>query len=368
MHVGVSLFFQNLRGVSDEQVWREELSLADLAEPLGFGSLWSVEHHFTSYTMSPDVLQLLTYVAARTQTIRLGSMVVVLPWHDPVRVVEQITLLDIMSGGRTILGMGRGLGRVEFEGFRVPMDEARERFAEASQIVLDGLERGYVELDGAVFQQPRRDIRPKPPRSFVGRTYGAAVSPESIGVVARLGVGMMIIPQKSWDVHEADAQHYRELFVEAHHRPPPPGVMAGWVFVDPDGDRAREIGRGYMLDYYQSVVDHYEIAGEHFARTKGYEHYATGAAALRQHGLDPGREAFAKLQIAGTPAEVVEQIADMAPRLGVESFLAVVSYGTMPHDEAERNLRCFASDVLPQLTALPGGGIDDVPSPALSAS
>jgi alkanesulfonate monooxygenase SsuD/methylene tetrahydromethanopterin reductase-like flavin-dependent oxidoreductase (luciferase family) len=123
-----------------------------------------------------------------------------------------------------------------------------------------------------------------------------------------------------------------------------------------------------MLDYYQSVVDHYEIAGEHFARTKGYEHYATGAAALRQHGLDPGREAFAKLQIAGTPAEVVEQIADMAPRLGVESFLAVVSYGTMPHDEAERNLRCFASDVLPQLTALPGGGIDDVPSPALSAS
>jgi alkanesulfonate monooxygenase SsuD/methylene tetrahydromethanopterin reductase-like flavin-dependent oxidoreductase (luciferase family) len=354
----VSLCLQNLRGVSDEQGWHDELALADLAEPLGFGSLWSVEHHFTSYTMSPDVLQLLTYVAARTSRIRLGSMVVVLPWHDPVRVVEQLTLLDIMSGGRTVLGLGRGLGRVEFEGFRVPMDEARERFAEAARLVIDGLEHGYVELDGSIFRQPRREIRPRPPRSFVGRTYAAAVSPESIGVVAQLGVGMMIIPQKSWEIHEADAQRYREQFVDAHHRPPPPGIMAGWVFVDADGDRAREVGRGHMLDYYQSVVDHYEIAGEHFAHTKGYEHYATGAAALREHGLDPGREAFAKLQIAGTPDEVVEQIADIAPRLGIESFLAVVSYGTMDHAESERNMRCFASDVLPRLSALPGRGID----------
>jgi alkanesulfonate monooxygenase SsuD/methylene tetrahydromethanopterin reductase-like flavin-dependent oxidoreductase (luciferase family) len=363
----VSLFFQNLRGVSDEQVWHDELALADLAEPLGFGSLWSVEHHFTSYTMSPDVLQLLTYVAARTSRIRLGSMVVVLPWHDPVRVVEQLTLLDIMSGGRTVLGLGRGLGRIEFEGFRVPMDEARERFSEAARIVIDGLENGYVELDGSVFRQPRREIRPRPPRSFVGRTYAAAVSPESIGVVAQLGVGMMIIPQKSWDVHEADAQRYREQFVEVHHRPPPPGIMAGWVFVDRDGDRAREVGRGHMLDYYQSVVDHYEIAGEHFARTKGYEHYATGAAALREHGLDPGREAFAKLQIAGTPDEVVEQIADIAPRLGIESFLAVVSYGTMDHDESARNMRCFADDVLPRLAALPGDGLDLAPDAAARA-
>jgi alkanesulfonate monooxygenase SsuD/methylene tetrahydromethanopterin reductase-like flavin-dependent oxidoreductase (luciferase family) len=360
MHVGVSLFFQNLRGVSDEQVWNDELKLADLAEPLGFQSLWSVEHHFTSYTMSPDVLQLLTYVAARTSTIRLGSMVVVLPWHDPVRVVEQLTLLDIMSGGRAILGLGRGLGRVEFEGFRVPMDEARERFDEAARIVIDGLEHGYVELDGAIYRQPRREIRPRPPRSFRHRTYAAAVSPESIRIVAELGVGMMVIPQKSWEVHRADAQLYRDLFAETHGRQAPAGVMAGWVFVDADGDRAREVGRGYMVDYYHSVVDHYEITGEHFARTKGYEHYATGAAALREHGLDPGRDAFAQLQIAGTPDEVVAQIADLAPTLGIETFLAVVSYGTMPHAEAERNLRCFATDVMPRVRSLPGAGVPSV--------
>ena len=356
MHVGMSLFFQNLRGVSDEQVWLDELALAALAEPLGFESVWSVEHHFTNYTMSPDVLQFLTYIAARTTTVKLGSMVVVLPWHDPVRVVEQIAV--IVSGGRAVLGMGRGLGRVEFDGFRVPMDEARDRFDESAHIIIDALERGYVEFDGTIYQQPRRAIRPRPPRSFRDRTYAAAVSPESIRIVAELGVGMMVIPQKSWDVHAADAQRYREIFAEVHGRTAPAGIMAGWVFVDPDGDRARELGRQYMVDYYQSVVDHYEIAGEHFAQTKGYEHYATGAAALRQHGLDPGRDAFTKLQLAGTPAEVFEQIADLAPRLGIESFLAVASYGTMAPAEAERNLRCFASDVRPRLQALPGAGLN----------
>ena len=357
MHVGLSIFFQNLRGVTDEEVWLDELRLGDLAEPLGFDSLWSVEHHFTSYTMSPDVLQLLTWFAGRTSRVALGSMVVVLPWHDPVRVAEQVSILDIVSGGRVVLGLGRGLGRIEFEGLRIPMDEARERFAEAAAIITQGLETGTVEHQGRIFQQPRRDIRPRPPRSFAGRTYAAAVSPESIEVIANLGMGMMIIPQRTWQTHEADAVRYRELFQAAHGRPAPPGVMAGWVFVDEDGDRAREVGRPFMLDYYRSVVSHYEIAGEHFARTKGYEHYATGAAAMREHGTDAAADGFADLQIAGTPAEVLEQIAERAPRLGIESFLAVVSYGAMPPAEAERNLRCFASEVRPKLQALPGAGL-----------
>jgi alkanesulfonate monooxygenase SsuD/methylene tetrahydromethanopterin reductase-like flavin-dependent oxidoreductase (luciferase family) len=310
--------------------------------------------------MSPDVLQLLTWFAGRTTRIGLGSMVVVLPWHDPVRVAEQVAILDIVSGGRLVLGLGRGLGRIEFEGLRVPMGEARERFAEAAAIITRGLETGVVEGAGPIFRQPRREIRPRPPRSFAGRTFAAAVSPESIAVIAELGMGMMIIPQRTWTTHEADADRFRALYTAAHGTPPPPGVMAGWVFVDEDGDRAREVGRPFMLDYYRSVVSHYEIAGEHFAATKGYEHYATGAAALREHGQDAASEGFADLQIAGTPDEVVDQIAERAPRLGIESFLAVCSYGAMPPAEAERNLRCFAERVMPKLQALPGDGLNRV--------
>jgi len=136
----MATIFQNPENqISDGEVYRNELRLSNLAEPLGFDSIWGVEHHFTDYTMCPDVMQFLTYMAGRTKHIKLGSMVVVLPWHDPMRVAEEISMLDHISEGRLILGMGRGAGRVEFEGFRIPMDESRERFVEAAELVLAGL-------------------------------------------------------------------------------------------------------------------------------------------------------------------------------------------------------------------------------------
>src|ERR1700674_1065615 len=97
MKVGASFFCQNYFRAQkpDWQVYQDDLTLADMVEPLGFDSIWGVEHHFSPYTMIPDVLQFLTYMAGRTKRIGFGSMVVVLPWHDPVRVAEQIAMLDI---------------------------------------------------------------------------------------------------------------------------------------------------------------------------------------------------------------------------------------------------------------------------------
>ena len=201
MHVGMGVVFQGQGdGRTDRNVYRNELRLGDLAEPLGFESLWGVEHHFTDYTMCPDVLQYLTYFAGRTQRIQLGSMVVVLPWHKPIRVAEQAVVLDHMSNGRLILGIGRGLGRVEFEGFGADQEDSRALFIESAQMILQGLENGYCEFDGKFVQQPRRELRPRPFKSFRGRTYAAAVSPESSRIMAELGIGILIIPQKPWDL------------------------------------------------------------------------------------------------------------------------------------------------------------------------
>src|SRR4029450_7874035 len=154
MHVGMGVIFQGQgEGRTDRNVYRNELRLGDLAEPLGFESLWGVEHHFTDYTMCPDVLQYLTYFAGRTQAVQLCSMVVVLPWPHPVRVAEQVLMLDHLSNGRLILGIGRGLGRVEFEGFGVNQEDSREMFIEEAQTILEGLEHGYVEFDGTFVKQ-----------------------------------------------------------------------------------------------------------------------------------------------------------------------------------------------------------------------
>src|SRR5580658_8834536 len=213
MKVGGAVIFQNPHNVrSDRDVYLEDLRIGDLYEPLGFDSIWSVEHHFDDYTMCPDVLQFLTYYAGRTKTVQLGSMVVVLPWHDPMRVAEQAAMLDHMSNGRFILGLGRGLGRVEFEGFGRDQEQSRQFFVEAAQMILEGLETGTCEYDGQLVKQARRDIRPRPFKSFRGRTYAAAVSPESSAIMAKLGIGLLIIPQKPWEAVEKELGDYRRIY------------------------------------------------------------------------------------------------------------------------------------------------------------
>jgi len=355
MHVGVAVIFQNPgKTRSDCDVYREELRLADLAEPLGFESVWGVEHHFTDYTMCPDVLQFLTYMAGRTERIRLGSMVVVLPWHDPLRVAEQVSMLDNLSNGRLILGLGRGAGRVEFDGFRLPMEESRQRFVESAQMLLSGLETGYCEYEGPFVKQPRAAIRPAPFRSFRGRTYAAAVSPESARIMAELGVGILVIPQKPWPEVAKELDAYRTIYREVNGAEAPPPICAGWTFCDPSPERAEELARRYIGGYYQTVLDHYKFDTPHLATTKGYEYYGKMAEKVATYGTDKVIDYFVNLQVWGTPEQCCEKILDVRTRVGNETFVGVFSYAGMPYEEAERNLRLFAREVMPAFQKIEG--------------
>jgi alkanesulfonate monooxygenase SsuD/methylene tetrahydromethanopterin reductase-like flavin-dependent oxidoreductase (luciferase family) len=351
MHVGYAAIMQNpMNQRSDRDVYREEVRLAELVEPLGFDSIWSVEHHFTDYTMVPDVLQFLTYMAGRTRRVQLGSMVVVLPWHDPIRVAEQVSMLDHLSDGRLVLGLGRGAGRVEFEGFRVPMGESRDRFVESAQALLAALEQGHMDFEGEFVRQPKADVRPRPFKSFRGRTYAAAVSPESSVIMAKLGIGILIIPQKPWPMVEQELATYRKTYEEVNGAQAPAVITAGWTFCDEDEGRARELATRWIGGYWQTAMRHYEIGGEHFKSTKGYEFYAAmSAASSSGAGQEQVTEAMLDLQIWGTPKQCVERILRVRERVGSDSFVGVFSYAGMPYDLAEKNLRLFAAKVLPEL-------------------
>jgi alkanesulfonate monooxygenase SsuD/methylene tetrahydromethanopterin reductase-like flavin-dependent oxidoreductase (luciferase family) len=354
MQVGAGIIFQGQGdGRTDRNVYRNELRLGDLAEPLGFDSLWGVEHHFTDYTMCPDVLEFLAYFAGRTQRIELGSMVVVLPWHSPMRVAEQVVMLDHFSNGRFIFGIGRGLGRVEFEGFGVNQEDSRQIFVESAQMILEGLERGYCEFDGKFVKQKRRDLRPRPFKSFRGRTYAAAVSPESVEIMARLGIGILIIPQKPWDVVAQELNTYRGVFHQVNGTDAPAPIVGGWTFCDEDEGRAAELGRKYIGEYWRSVVRHYELIGTHLTTMKGYESYKElQERASASGGVDEMVEFFLSLQVWGTPEQCYEKILDIQRRTGSEYFNGVFSYGAMPYDIAEHSMRLFAAEVMPELKRL----------------
>jgi len=351
MHVGMAVIFQGQgEGRTDRNVYRNELRLGDLAEPLGFDSLWGVEHHFTDYTMCPDVIQYLTYFAGRTQRIQLGTMVVVLPWHDPMRVAEQVVMIDHMSNGRFIFGIGRGLGRVEFEGFGISQEDSREIFTEAAQMILNGLEKGYCEFDGRFIKQTKRNIRPRPFKSFRGRTYAAAVSPESSLIMAKLGIGILIIPQKPWDLVARELNDYRSTFHDVNGVDAPPPIVGGWTFCDESADRAEALARKYIGGYWSSVARHYELIGDHLTKMKGYEAYkAMQEKASAPGGMDEMTNFFLGLQVWGTPEQCYDKIVDIQNRTGGEAFTGVFSYGSMPYDIAENSLRLFAAEVVPEL-------------------
>ena len=353
MHVGYSVIFQGSDDPGqDGTVYEDDIALAVQAETLGYDSVWSVEHHFTSYTMCPDPLTMLSYLAGRTTRVQLGSMVVVLPWHDPIRVAEQAVMLDTMSGGRLILGLGRGLGRVEFGGFRVPMEESRGRFTESAEFLISALETGTAEYDGEFVKQPLRHLRPAPSRSFAGRIYASSVSPESWPIMAKLGIGIMIVPQKPWETVVEELDGYRKLFLEINGTEAPPPIVACWTFVDEDEERARELGRKYLQGYYETVLSHYEFTAGHLATTKGYEHYAGVARSLEKHGSAGHLDFFAELQVYGTPAQCVDKITRIQQMTGAETFISVGRYAGMPADEARRNQQLFADQVMPMIRHL----------------
>jgi alkanesulfonate monooxygenase SsuD/methylene tetrahydromethanopterin reductase-like flavin-dependent oxidoreductase (luciferase family) len=372
MHVGLGLCFQNLDGkMTDAEVYQLELGLAARAEPAGFDSVWTPEHHFSDYQMTPNVPQFLAWVAGQTTRVKLGTMVTVLPWHDPVRVAENFILLDHLSGGRAVAGFGRGLGRVEFTGFRQPMNESRRRFVEYSEAIINGLESGVMEFDGELYKQPPVRLRPGPLKSFRGRTFASAISPQSIDLMAQLGVGLMVIAQKPWDKVVEDLRLYRARYLEINGTEAPKPILAVFVAVHEEAAEAQRMRETYLQRYARSTVEHYEFDNVGFADIEGYEYYAGLSRNIAKNGLDKFNGFLADLQVWGTPEAVIEKLESYVELTDAGGLLLMTAYGGMEVDVANANFDLVAKKVLPALKAVDVGGELGVtygPSPRLEAA
>jgi len=350
MQVGLLMVFQNFQdGSSDQAAWERDIALAGLAEPLGFDTLSAVEHHFYNYAMSPDNTQFLGYMAAKTERIKLLTGAVILPWNDPLRVVERMIVLDHLSKGRALFGIGRGLARREYDVFGIDMNEARDRFDEAAELIVRGLETGVVEGRGPHYKQVRTEVRPRPYASFKDRLYAVGMSSDSVPVVARLGAKMMSFAQKPWADMAPHFERYRTLFEEHHHRPAPAPVCVDFLACDESAELAEANARRHMANYYLTVMEHYEMASDHFKSMKGYGDYATNAAALRDAGLAAAADAFVDINTWGTPRQILEKMEQRRRQIGEFDLTVQVSYGGLSGAQAEKSIRLFASEVLPEL-------------------
>jgi alkanesulfonate monooxygenase SsuD/methylene tetrahydromethanopterin reductase-like flavin-dependent oxidoreductase (luciferase family) len=350
--VGIALNMLTRQGHSDAAVFAEHMALGDLAEPLGFDSLFALEHHFTGYAMSPSPTQLLSYYAGRTRRITLGTAVIVLPWHDPVRVAEEIALLDVLSGGRCLFGFGRGAASVEYAGFRIAMEEARPRFVEAAQIIVKALTHAVFDWDGEFFHIPPTSIRPRPISHPERRFYASSVSPESAEIMARLGFGVLVIMQNEWPIAAEGIQHYREVASSVGHTPRPPIILTN-VSVAESRAEAHERAVQYLSRKWDSIDTHYHFSDGHLAAVKGYEFYGKMAKTYSkmkdENFRQQATEFYVKIQVVGTPDECLQQLVELQRLTGLDHLVTEFGYGGMPHEEAELNMRLFADRVMPVL-------------------
>jgi alkanesulfonate monooxygenase SsuD/methylene tetrahydromethanopterin reductase-like flavin-dependent oxidoreductase (luciferase family) len=358
MKVGLNSLMQNVGDPeSDGEAIAAELKLALRAEELGFDSLWAVEHHFSGYSIQPNPLLWLAYLAARTETILLGSAVIVLPWHNPTRVAGEIAMLDHLCEGRYVAGIGRGLGRLEFEGLGASMETSRAVFSEGIAMIDKAMKTGTLAYKGEAVVQPQRALRPHPRASLDGRLYASAVSPESAAAAARLGAGILINPQKPWPAIAEDMAAYREEFGRHHEGPAPRPIASCQVYVHEDGAVAEEVARREMGRYYASVMAHYEMTGDHFDSTSGYEYYARLSEQLQNLEQSDIVDRYLKTQVYGDPEQCVAKIAKIVEATGTDHFIGLFRYSELTLEQALANAELFAREVAPRVKAMEPVGV-----------
>ena len=351
MEVGLLGIFQNYLGRGqDEDMVRNEMRLARLADELGFDKYWPTEHHFTDYSACPDNVQFLSWLAGSTQRIRLGTGAVIVPWNDPLRVAEKISFLDHLSGGRAVLGLGRGLSRTEYHHFQIDMGTSRDRFDEGARMIIDALDTGFIEGEGPYYPQVRTPIRPRPAASFRDRFYCVGMSPESVEQAASLGGRLMTFSQQPWELYaEGALAEYRKSWRKHHDSEPPPPLTGDLMICHADAARAEEMVTEYMCNYFLTIIRHYEIMSDHFKDTQGYDHYANAAEAFAAVGLETSAQVYCQVQTWGTPEMILEKLRSRRELLGEYELNLLACYGGMPYEEAEGSLRLFATEVLPEL-------------------
>src|SRR5712691_2480916 len=314
-------------GIEDSQGYESFIDYVVEADRLGFRQLFMVEHHFTGQGQVSASMTLLAYLAAKTQKIRLGTAVVVLPWHNPVLLAEQAATLDLLSGGRFDFGIGKGYRYNEFAGFCVEMAEADTRFDEAMDVITKAFvsdapfsHKGrFWQYDNIVVEPPSAQ-RPHPP------FWMGAGSERSVRQVAERGYNMLLgqhdlaadvlrwVAQFKSDV-EAGGRHYDPMQV---------GVARAVHFAD----TAEELEAAYVRRFQG-----------HLRINKLAERPGDERERFARHDEAEIRHLCDETAIFGTPDQIARKLE--ALRAGGVEYV-IVNFGG-----SRENIRRFARDIMP---------------------
>jgi alkanesulfonate monooxygenase SsuD/methylene tetrahydromethanopterin reductase-like flavin-dependent oxidoreductase (luciferase family) len=339
------LFPESREPALDEHVIDETIAEAKLTEQLGFDAVWLAEHHFDGICAYVDPISFAAALATATSRIKIGFAVAQVSLHHPIRLAEQISLLDNITKGRIIAGLGRGTAYniYDYQGYGVPAEQAQERFEEAETIMLKAWSGEPLEHHGKYWNVKLPMLRPRPythPHPFIIRSSGTE---ESMLEIARNRRPFMMNVQ-SYDVTKRRMDLYRQTLraqgmTETEVRQL---VEHCWVwrnvFVAETDVEAERVG----VPLFQEMQKQRAEMRERVFKEQGVR--------LQSHAPGPTapatRTVVEHALIHGSPATVAEKLAAI-DAIGVGGLIMSFRLGPMPHDLATSSLRLFAEKVMP---------------------
>jgi alkanesulfonate monooxygenase SsuD/methylene tetrahydromethanopterin reductase-like flavin-dependent oxidoreductase (luciferase family) len=325
-----------------EQVLEDTLGVVRAADRLGFDAVWLAEHHFLGdycNSAAPDLL--LAAMARDTKHIGLGLGVVPLPIHDPVRVAERLATLDLLSGGRILWGVGRGVTLTELRGFDVDPAESRALFLGRLNQLRDLLREAAFERKGSRFA-----LRPEP-RPGLWPGWMAAVSSESFPLAADLGLNVMTGPFKPWPFVRADLARYHR-HIERIGAPSGATSFTLAAYCEADHRAARARSEDGILWVYRKIfeVSRHLLVG----RIEGYEHYRNLGRFLPILDRTLSLSLLETLGLAavGSPGHLAERLLALQAS-GLDRVSLMVGGGDLPAERVVNCLSLIAEEVMPVL-------------------
>lgn len=343
MKFGIMNLFPGMENVSDYEVFHNTLAEIQLADELGFDSVWLAEHHFSRYGILGSPLTFGMAIADRTKNITIGTAVLVLPFYDPVRIAEDVATLDVLSSGRVTIGVGRGYQPKEFAGFRTPAEESRARYNEIYEILKLALREENWSYDGQYYQYENMTTYPRPYTPGGPPLLQGTVSPESFSERGRAGEGIITSPNFTpLRLMKRNFELYREGMLEGGHditQYDIPFMQQVWAGHGEDGLRQAATA---TFEYYRSLDK--VIPGAEEALVEERDYYEKVAKNLKLLTLE---QTLTHGGNFGSPQQVIETIELLHEELGVTHYIGWLRIPYLERTAALKSMETFATEVIP---------------------
>ena len=311
MKFGVLQFFSwPQRRVTLPTVYQRAFERIEMMDRTGYDTVWLAEHHFTDYSVCPSVHMMAMHIADRTQNLRIGTAVSLAAMYNPLRLAEEVALLDVLSGGRVNWGAGRGFDPVEFNTFGVPVEESRERFQEAVEVVLAAWTNERLNFAGRYWNFDNVEVLPKPLQQPHPPTWVAASSAPAAQWAAERGLSIMMSPHSTPAENTELREFYRkQLEVSGYSIAGRDLPMARLIAVADTDAEAAEIAR----------VGAAWVAGSYINPGK-----ASGAPVMAEMAMDRAElvdRYVDSVVIHGTPERVIDQIEGLREDMSLDYLM-----------------------------------------------